>query len=171
MSNTWPFDPNLKAFGATYTPARVAPGQAYWRLVEARGPYEYGGRHHIYVDVLGEAGQRLTGILLRYFWNDGYSLERTEAKPGEPAASNLPMYAKGNSYGVRVDDSLPSDEIFGMGLLDRQPHVSFRLVFKRTVAQGEPETPEPPTPPVGDVTLREAIEQAQHWLDVARGLL
>lgn len=168
----WPFDPGLREFGATYTPARVAPGQAYWRLVEARGPFEWGGRHHIYVDVLGEAGQRLTGIVLRYFWADMHTLERTEAKPGEPAASNLPMYAKNNSYGVRVDDGLPSDELFGMGLVPFGDHVCFRLVFKRTVAQAETEPePQPPTPPTGDVTLREAIEQAQRWLDVARGLL
>mgnify|MGYP006935473635 CR=1 FL=1 len=156
----------LIAHGATYRPANVKTGQPYWRLVEAQGPLQMGGRHHIYVDVLGEAGQRLTGIPVRFFWADGDTLTRTEAKPGDPAATNFPMYAGGNAYGCRVDSGLPSDELFGMGLVPHAPHVSYRLVFKRTLAGGDAPPQEPPTPP--SVTLEYALSQIQHWLDVAK---
>jgi len=169
-----PRTPALIAHGATYKPANVTRGQPYWRLVEAQGPLQMGGRHHIYVDVLGEAGQRLTGVKVRFFWADDYTLTTTEAKPGEPAATNFPMYAAGNAYGARVDDNLPSDELFGMGLVPHAQHVSYRLIFKRTLGGGDapPQEPDPPTnpPPTGNVTLDEALDQIQHWLDIAKEL-
>lgn len=168
---TDPRTPALVAHGATYKPAKVTQGQPYWRLVEAHGPLQMGGRHHIYVDVLGEAGQRLTGIPVKFFWADGDTLVRTESKPGDPGAANFPMFAQGNAYGARVDDNLPSDELFGMGLVSFMPHVSYRLIFKRTLAGGDapPQGPTP-VPPPGNTTLAHALDQIQHWLDIARGL-
>lgn len=139
----WPFDPALQKHGATYQPANAAPGQPYWQLVEANGPLEWGGRHAIFVDVLGEARQRLTGVPVRFFWADRSEIKRTEAKTGDPYAVDLPMFAAGNAYGVRIDDGMPSDQLFGMGLLAYQPHVSYRLLFQRTVA-GRDEGPLPP---------------------------
>lgn len=163
---TDPRTPQLIAYGATYLPAKVVPGQGYWRLESAAGPLEYGGRHHIYVDVIGEAGQRLTGVPVSFYWDDGYSIVRTETKPGEDAAANFPMYAAGRAYGVRIESELPSDELFGLGLIAFAPHVSYRLVFRRTVKDGGSEPPvDPPD------AARDAIDEAIRLLQKARGLL
>lgn len=163
----WPFDPALRDFGATYTPAIVQPGDEYWRVIQAVGPVDIGSNHHLYVDVLDYAALRIMGVNVEFYWNDGHDIRPTEAKPGEPAALSFPLYAGGNAYGVRVADGKPSDEIFGMGLGNFVPHHSFRVVFQLARAQaGTPWVPAPP--PV--TPLQEALRNMQHWLDIAKGL-
>src|SRR5690242_12972441 len=131
---TNPMSPELIAWGATFKPANVAPGQPYWAIVSADGPVDIGGNHHWYVDTLGADGERIVGVPVEFFWDSDqqHKLVPSEAKPGEPYALNLPLYAGGNAYGVRVVDGLPSDEIYGTGLGDHVKHHSFTTIYKRT---------------------------------------
>jgi hypothetical protein len=173
MAN-WPFDAALQAHGATYKPATVTPGQAYWKLIIAEGPRDMGGKHSVFVDVLDSGGRRLVGIPVLFYWSDDDDRKPTESKPGEPYAVDLPIFAANNAYGARVDDGLPSDDLFGMGLVPFEPHVSYRLVFQRTVASGVEVPGEPPTPPVPPsptLSALQAIEQAQRFLDIAKSQL
>lgn len=173
----WPFDPALKEFGAVYRPATVAPGQPYWKLIVADGPMDIGGNISLFVDVWDEKGHRVVGVPVLFYWRDTKQREDrklTEPKPGDPFAVDLPMYAAGNAYGVRVDDGLPSDDIFGFGLGSFVPHHSFRAIFQRTTGSGEPGPIEPgpqPEPPTQPTSAREAIDEALRWLGIAKGLL
>lgn len=171
--------PDLIAWGAVYKPATTKPGEQYWRLVVADGPMDIGGNHHVYVDVWDEAGLRIVGVPVMFYWRDTEEHDDrrpTEAKTGEPYSVNLPMYAGGHSYGVRVDDGLPSDDIFGFGMADHGPHQSFRAIFQRQIAAGgntEPHVPpvpsEPPTPPIPPPNdyLRVALIRAREAIDAA----
>lgn len=170
MSNN-PLTQSMRDFGVTFTPANVEQGQEYWACISADGPLEWGGRHAIYLDALGKDGQRAIGTPV-LFWNGGESPRVTEAKPGEPFALDLPMFAKGNAYSVRINDGRPSDTLAGMGLLAWERHVAFQLVFQLSVAAQEPGT-QPPiiVPPDPPMTAREAIGYARFYLDMAEKLL
>ena len=51
----------------------VGSGQPYWRIVEVgwQNEKESGGKHHIYVEVLDESGNRLVGQPVTVYWGDG----------------------------------------------------------------------------------------------------
>lgn len=169
----WPFDPALKIWGATYTPATVEPGQEYWKLVQADGPMDIGNNHHIYLDVWNRDGERIVGVPVQLFWADGTETFISEPKTGEPAALSIPLYAKGHAYGVRVLDRRASDEIFGLGLADRKGHHSFRLIFRLTIAEQTPlPAPLPPiiVPPDPPMTQREVLEIIRWYADYGLGL-
>lgn len=174
MTDPWPFDPNLKTWGATYTPATVTPGQEYWKLVQADGPQDIGGNHHVFVDVWDENGVRKVGVPVAFFhFKDGEprtDRKKTEPKTGEPYAVDWPMYAGGNAYGVYVDDGEHvSETIFGFGLGSFVRHHSFRLIFRLTVAAQEPMPPPVVVPPDPSqpITQREYLEWAKWYIDKA----
>lgn len=174
-----PLSPDLIAWGATYEPAAVKPGQPYWQLVEAAGPMEIGGNHHLYVDVWDEHGNRIVDVPVLFYWFDTErhtDRKETEPKPGDTFAVDLPMYAGGNAYGATVDDGLPSDAIFGMGLGKFVKHHGFRLIFQRKIADGVtmPEPPaEPPVKPPTKtpLTARDVIALTREYLDVLEATL
>jgi len=99
---------------------------------------ECGGRHHIYVEVLDENGNRSFGqtVVVEYG-----SVAHPEPYPdleklGEEYALNYPMNELLGAYNVYVD-GLPSDKIFGMGLGKRfdpyrKHHTCFFLTFQGT---------------------------------------
>lgn len=130
-------DNRLGALGIVIEDAPVAPGQQYWRLIEARFEDEQqaGGKHHIYVDVLDENGNRVVGQPVTVFWGDGNYSAALEDKPAPDYGFNYQMYAAGYAYNVRVE-GLPSDVLKGAGLGDVQRrfagiHVAYYLVFQR----------------------------------------
>lgn len=132
------WDSRLDQLGVRVQPANVAPGQPYWRLVEARWADEQqsGGRHHIYVDVLDESGKRIIGQPIKVSWGEGAITGVTEDKPATEYSYNFQMYAAGNAYNVSVE-GLPSDTVIGMGLGDIERrawkiHTSFYLTFQRS---------------------------------------
>lgn len=134
------WDDKLTQRGVRLFHANVTYGDTYWKLVRAeyRGPERMDGKHHIYVDLLDEQGRRVVNQALWAKWDGGGSTFYSEAKPGEEAAANFPMFAAGNAYRVSVA-GLPSDEVAGMGLGSiEEPHmaihVSYFLVFQRSVA-------------------------------------
>lgn len=133
------WDSRLDQLGVVLRPAAVAPGQRYWRLIEARwaNEEEAGGRHHIFVNVLDEAGNRIVGVPIKVLWRDGAVTGVTEDKAPGDYSYNFQMYAPGNSYDLAIDDGTPSDYVAGMGLGDIERrawkiHVAYYLTFQRT---------------------------------------
>ena len=145
---TNPMTPRLVEWGATLKRAQVQPGQTYWEVIAADGPLLRGGNVNIYVDAVDEHGQRLVGVPIEFYWDDGHWVSPTEAKPDEPdQGTNMPMSAGGNAYGVRVADGNPSDDLFGMGMVPWQEHHSYRVKVQRKVAAAAPaSTPAPSQP-------------------------
>jgi hypothetical protein len=166
-----PLSADLVRWGAVFKPATVVAGQVYWKLVEATGPQNIGGNHHLYVDVLDESGKRVVGVPVLFYSRDDDVHTKTEAKPGEAQAANLPLYSGGNAYGVRIDSGIPSDDLFGVGLGNYVDHQSFRAVFQRTIAGTTTNTPPPvpPTPP--SLSVRETLERIRQLAESALELL
>ena len=134
------WDGRLDQLGVSVAEAGVGSGQPYWRLIDARweNEEEAGGKHHVYVEVLDESGQRIVDQPVTVFWAGGGDTVRTENKPAPEYASNYPMFKAGNSYNAKVE-GLPSDVVQGMGLGTPDMrfytiHTTFLLTFQRTVA-------------------------------------
>ena len=132
------WDPRLTKLGVTVEEASVASGQQYWHLTEARwqNQQEAAGRHHIYVEVLDENGNRIVGQPVTVFWGDGSYTGPTEDKKPPDYSYNYQMYAAGNAYSVKVE-GLPSDILHGAGMGDLERprygiHTAFYLTFQRT---------------------------------------
>jgi hypothetical protein len=132
--------------------AKPLAGQTYWRVEHAEGPFEWGGRHNIFVDVLDEQGKRLVGIPVTFYWADGKETKKTEAKPNDGYAVDFPMFASGNAYGCYIDGGMISDRVFDMGLEAWKGHVSYKIIFQRAVAEGNPKPP-PEKPAVDKYVL------------------
>lgn len=98
-------DPRLPQLGIAIDDAQVGPGQQYWRLIEGRWEDEQqaGGKHHIYVDVLDENGNRLVGQSVTVWWGDGNYTAPLEDKPAPDLGFNYQMYASGYAYNVKVE--------------------------------------------------------------------
>lgn len=148
------WDPRLDARGVTLTPAQVAPGQGYWRLVRARwfDEQESNGRHHIFMDLLDAGGARLVAVPVRVPWNGGEAILYSEAKPGEPYAASFGMNSAGPSYGAQPADGHPADSLWGMGLGSiEQPYhaiqTSYGLVWQWTIKPAIAESSDPKRPP------------------------
>jgi hypothetical protein len=134
---TW--DPRLDLLGVTLDPAPVAPGQGYWRLVEAlwADPEESAGLHHIFVDVVDASGERVVGQPVVVEWADGSVTLYIEDKPPPEYGANFPMGKESilGSHSVHVGGGAPSDRIAGLGLgtpeePDIPHHTSFYLIFR-----------------------------------------
>ncbi len=135
-SRAW--DPRLDRLNVRVEDAAAGPGQPYWRLIEGRwaDEKESGGRHHIFVDVLDENGNRLVGNPVTVWWGDGSYTGGVEDKVAPDFGFNYMMYAAGNAYNIKVE-GLPSDTVYGAGMgdLDRPDwgiHTSIYLTFKKS---------------------------------------
>jgi CRP-like cAMP-binding protein len=131
------WDPRLDKLGVVVEDAPVQPGQQYWRVAEVRwaDEQEAGGKHHIYVEVLDENGNRVVGQPVTVFWSDGNFTAGIEDKAPPDYGYNYQMYAAGNAYNVRVE-GLPSDILRGAGMGDvERPkygiHTAFYIVYQR----------------------------------------
>ncbi len=106
-------------------------------MAEARweDEQEAAGRHHIYVEVVDEDGERVVGQPVTVFWGDGNFTTATEDKNPPDYAFNYQMYAAGNAYDVKVE-GLPSEVLRGAGMGDvERPrygiHTAFYITFQR----------------------------------------
>jgi hypothetical protein len=131
------WDPRLDRLGAKVEDAPVSPGQQYWRLIDARwtDEKESGGKHHIYVEVLDENGNRIVGHPVTVWWGDGSYTGGVEDKAPPEYGFNYMMYATGNAYNVKVE-GMPSDIFYGAGMGDLERprwgiHTCFYLVFQK----------------------------------------
>jgi hypothetical protein len=130
-------DPRLAQLGIAIDEAQASPGQPYWRLIEARWEDEQqaGGKHHIYVDVLDENGNRIVGQPVTVWWGDGNYTAPLEDKPAPDLGFNYQMYASGYAYNIKVE-GLPSDVARGAGMGDlvnrfKGIHTAYYFVFQR----------------------------------------
>jgi hypothetical protein len=138
------WDPRLDQRGATLVEASPAPGQGYWRLVEARWLDEAeadacGPDHHILMDVLDDTGERVVGLPIRIGWFGDYATVYTQAKPGELAAADYPMVHVAPTYNARPNDGAPADRVDGLGLGSIEApgqtiHTGYILIWRWTIA-------------------------------------
>ncbi len=126
------WDPNMPG-GIVLEEAAVQPGQTYWKLVSAKflDVEESNMRHHTYVNVIDENGQKIVGQPVKFAWGDGQTVRPTESKKGDEFALNFAMYANIGSYHVSVEGL--SDRVCGLGLIAKH-HISYELIFQRVVA-------------------------------------
>ncbi len=136
------------AYGVLVKPAAVSPGQAYWRVVRVHHltPEENRGRHHIFVEVLDEAGHRVTDARVRFLSEAGERVVGVQPDPRRPAVA-FPM-DRWQVYDVEME-GLPSDRVIGLTAAhpeeaagNPQFRHSFLLVWQRSVAP-EARIPEP----------------------------
>lgn len=131
------WDPRLDRLGVRVEDAPAAPGQQYWRLIDARwaDEQESGGKHHIYVEVLDENGNRIVGHPVTVWWGDGSYTNGVEDKAPPDYGFNYQMYAAGNAYNIKVE-GLPSEIVYGAGMGDLEKrdwgiHTSIYLVYQK----------------------------------------
>jgi hypothetical protein len=129
------WDERLDELNVAVNRADVRPGQSYWKVVKAefQDPDEGGGRHHIFIEVLDERGNRLVGETVEILWDSGMATVVTEDKPEPEYAANFPMY--NNLGGYRAKMPGLSDEVTGMGLPFGRLHVVYNIVFQRVVKE------------------------------------
>lgn len=134
-SRVW--DPRLDQLRVKVEDAPAAPGQQYWKLIEARwaDEQESGGKHHIYVEVLDENGNRIVGHPVTVWWGDGSYTGGVEDKAPPDFGFNYQMYAAGNAYNIKVE-GMPSDIVYGAGMGDiERPdwgiHTSIYLTYQK----------------------------------------
>lgn len=141
--NVWwarePEGNDAAAYGVSIVEADVPPGETYWRAARVHHltPTENGGNHHIYFDVLDEAGQRINGARVRITWDGGEDYVNVDKPANEPGA-NFPMW-RGQVCRTELE-GLPSDQVLGLksGHPDEAPgntwfHHSFLVVYERAV--------------------------------------
>lgn len=163
-----PQQPDPK-YGVRLQPAAVAVGATYWRIIGVHHllPEENGSRHHAFVEVLDEQGQRVRNVNLKIGWSwEG----RTEPdlttpldKPDNEPAGDVPI-----EHGMKLSlwltgDGNPSDRVANLHYLHPDErtasgeiwnsvgHHSFYIVFQRTTkaqsSPGEPPKVETPAQP------------------------
>lgn len=139
------WDARLTERGAHLVKAQVAPGVGYWRLIKARwyNEAEAQGRHHIFVDLLDQAGQRLINVPILVRWTDGEARMKTEQKAGEPYAADFAMFTVAPAYAAQPAGDAPTDRVEGMGLGSIEApfhtiHTSYGLIWQWTVAGTTP---------------------------------
>lgn len=137
------------AYGVKVVPADMFAGEHYWKALAVRHltPEENGRNHHVYVDVVDEAGQRVVDpqLQIRWDWEGRRPDEVADPKPldkpaGEPAG-NVPMNT-GQVVSLLIGgDGLASDVVSGMhtnwpdeGAGNTRGHHSFYVRFQRVVA-------------------------------------
>lgn len=125
------WDSRLDDLNIGITPAAVKEGQSYWKVIAAefQNDQEGGGRHHIYIEVLDEKGQRIIDQPVEIFWSTGSATVYTEDKPAPEYAANFPMYGVLGGYSLRIPGL--SETVTGMGLPGGKQHVVYNIIFQR----------------------------------------
>jgi murein DD-endopeptidase MepM/ murein hydrolase activator NlpD len=174
-------DPRLLARGVTLTRATVPVGTYAWRVEEGiyyawgEGPNDAQGRRADYVDVVNGNGERVIGTPIMHWWSSGSDTKPAEnkrdpwmtAQGKDGYALDFPFGATWPSYGVKIADGTPSDEVWGLGygdVINPNHHTASYFKFVR-VLEGVT-APIPPTPPVQEGGLIHPLPGAvitQHW--------
>jgi len=150
LSDPWyglePQGNDAGAYGVQVEEVDVVAGQQYWRAARVHHlePRENGGRHHVFVDIVDEAGERVFGAQARVT-SDGHehviTVEKPEGEPGANLATWGGQVCMAEAIGL-LESILPSDRVIGMHAdhPDEPPgntrfHHSFLVVFQRTTRQ------------------------------------
>lgn len=162
------WDPRLTVRGAEIKPASPSPVQNYWKCIKGLwyNKDESQGRHNVFVDCVDGNGVRILGVNVKFYWSSGSDAKPTENKvdPWMPQGYGVdfPFNSPAPSYGIKVLDSIPSDDVWGLGYGDEnnpKSHTSAYLVFQRVQAGTNP-SPNPipiPTPPIA-TTLAKPVQ-------------
>ncbi len=129
------------AYGVAIVPVDVPVGATYWRAIRVHHltPAENHGNHHIFLNALDEAGNRIMGAKAHVTWPGGEQTITVDKPSNEPGA-NFPLW-KWQIAAVEMLD-LPSDQIVNLhtGHPDEPPgtgntlfHHSFLVDFQRAV--------------------------------------
>lgn len=152
-------DPRLTARGATVIDGTPDANGQVWRLVRAdffpdgNGPGKSGGRHHVYVEFIGEAGEGLVGKPFDLRWADGVTpLAFSNGKFGFDAA-NIQFSPGENAFTLEVPNG---DTLKGIGMGEMTPtgfnpgiHTSTLATYKREVVKkGSPPVNNKPIPSI-----------------------
>ena len=149
------WDPRLDQRGTILIEADVQPGQGYWRLVKGqwfdKDEPPFAGKRNIFIETLDAAGARQVGVSLHVTSLDGLDLLATlmtEAKPGDPYATDYPMTNIAPAYRVIPFDGSPADAVSGMGLgsitqPDAWVDASYLFTWQWVVAATVPPTSTP----------------------------
>ncbi len=137
---------DAEAYGVEIIPAAVEPGQVYWKVIRVHHltPEENNGRHHIFLDAVNEASERLYGAMFTILWDGGSDTVTIEQQPPE-AGANFPMW-KWQVCSVEGVGA-PSDRVINLRTdhPDEAPgntlfHHSFAITYLHTIAE-ESENP------------------------------
>jgi murein DD-endopeptidase MepM/ murein hydrolase activator NlpD len=147
------FDPALIARGVNFVTPSLRDGEEYWCAdhLEWLDLQESGGRHHIYGNVYGSAGQELFGVNLRVDWSTGKEDVKTAKDQVSPYSYNYPMSGSLNDYDIRVlGGTVKSEMVTGIGMgLNGNPKEHTSTVVKWKLKKHESATVPPVvTPPV-----------------------
>jgi len=107
--------------------------QSFWRVVKVKFENidESGNDHSIYVKLIDENGNRVTGKRVHVTGEKTGDLPAPDEKPaGDPCNCNFSIGMWGDTYNVRIDDTIPSDTMAGM-LMPMRRHVNYRITFQR----------------------------------------
>lgn len=150
------------AYDVGIVPAVVEPGRPFWRAVDVRHltPAENRGKHHVFVDIVDEAGRPVRDPKLRIGWTwDGRQPSEPappqplDKSPSEPAG-NVELASTRQVTTVWISDfARPSDAVEGLHtnhagergpsgeLWNSVGHHSFYVRFQLTLAGGQPTEP------------------------------
>lgn len=140
---------DAEAYGVAVQLQTLPTGTRYWKAVRIHHllPAENHGNHHIYVDLLDEAGNRITGGQVRVTWPGGEEIVTIDKPAGEPG-SNFPMWKHQVCEVIALGLSganLPSDRVTGLHTThpDEPPgntlfHHSFAIDFQQAQADDDP---------------------------------
>lgn len=148
---------DAESYGLRIVDAEADTGETYWKVVGVHHltPDENRSNHHVYVDVLDEAGERITGpnVWIGWTWEGRRDDEPANPvpadKPAAEPAGNIAVF-KGQRVSVWVkgtsaDAQDKSDRVEGVHtehpdepladgtLWNTIGHHSFYVVFQRTV--------------------------------------
>lgn len=182
------WDPDLAMLGIRLEPANVAPGQRYWRLVDAwaDSPSEGGGNVDIYYWTRNPSGGAAPSVWVNRGTplgpgivqtnGEGYGNLRMEGGNWCPATPPGPYSCRVHGRDYANPD--PSDAVIGMGLPCNY-HWSYRLIFQETTAPLPTTTPTRSPTPGADADgdeLPDALEgyppvlgQGNRWLPDSDG--
>lgn len=168
-------DPRATARGVRIETPPITPGQDYW-FVEAIRYYNeqeadrLGPDHHMMIDVLDEAGNRIPGVPLLVEWGSGDDEIWTEAKAGEPYSANKPLSP--GDFSVRVNDGFPSEKVINVRMGDDTEqgfnpgiHTTHGIVFRQRKMAAQPQQPSPqpqPTPAAKASMLAHPVQDPRY---------
>jgi len=114
-------------------PALMPYDRSFWRIVivKFQDIFESGNDHTIYVQVIDENCNRVTGTHARFFGEgSGEVWFEDEKSATDPCNCNFAASMWGDSYSVYIDDVIPSDTMAGM-IMPMRRHVNYRITFQR----------------------------------------
>lgn len=132
---------DAEAYGVEIIPAKVEPGQPYWKVVRIHHltPEENFYRHYVFLDAVNESGERLYGTIFKVTWDGGSDTVIVDKHPPD-AGTDFPLW-KWQVCSVQAMGA-PSDRVINL----RTDHPdegdgndmfrhSFAITYLRTTAE------------------------------------